>query len=80
MKVVGNLVTGDFARLMNYTAGWHSVKMHPATFYRRRFELETTLSKIKGLWSEIDMGECVLIKFSNKEDVTEFYKKHHSHI
>jgi hypothetical protein len=57
-----------------------SVRLHPTTFYRRIDEFYESLSKAKGLYAEIDMGQFVVIRFSEKDDVTAFHRRHHEYI
>ena len=80
MKQQGNCITGDPILLENFTSGWHSVKLHPALFYRREDSIKTILKNSRGFYVEIDMGEYVLIKFSEKDDLTEFYRLNNEYI
>jgi hypothetical protein len=80
MKQKGNCVTGDPIRLDKYTAGWLSVKLHPTTYYRRLDDIKKGYGSVKGIYAEIDMGHHVVVKFSEKEDLTDFYRIHHKYI
>lgn len=78
MKQIGKCVTGQFNSVDTYTENWFSIRVHPGTYYRRQDEFEATFKKIKGLYTELDAGEFVIVRFSNKEDLTEFHRKHHT--
>ena len=80
MKQIGKCLTGDPIRINSYTADWLSVRLHPTTFYRRQDEFQEGFNKVKGLYTELDLGQYVLIRFSNKEDLTEFHRLHHEYI
>ena len=80
MKQQGRCLTGDPIRVDSYTADWMTVRLHPITFYRRLEEFEEGFKKVKGLYAEIDMGQFVLIKFSEKDDVTAFHRRHHEYL
>jgi hypothetical protein len=80
MKQQGRCLTGDPIRLDSYTADWMTVRLHPTTFYRRLEEFEEGFKKVKGLYAEIDMGQFILIKFSEKDDVTAFHRRHHEYL
>jgi hypothetical protein len=80
MKQDGNCLVGDPVRLERYTEDWMSIRLHPTTFYRRHDEFQQGFSQVKGLYAEIDCGQYVLIRFSNKEDLTNFYRLHHQYI
>lgn len=80
MKQQGRCIVGDPVRVDNYTAGWTSVRVRPATFYRRLDEFQEGFKHVKGLYAEIDQGEFVIVKFSEKEDLTAFHRRHHQYI
>lgn len=80
MKQKGKCLSGDPVQLDAFTSGWMSVKLHPGTFYRRQDEIYTDLDKSKGFYAEIDMGDFVVIRFSEKDDVTAFYRRHREYI
>lgn len=80
MKQQGKCIIGDPVSVDNYTADWMSVRMHPATFYRRLDEIQKGFGKMKGLYAEIDHGQYVTIRFSEKDDMTEFHRRHHEYI
>lgn len=80
MKNQGNCILGDPVRIDKFTASWPSVKVHPAVFYRRIQEFHESFSRLKGLYTEIDIGNCVIIRFSEKDDLTTFHKMHHCYV
>jgi len=80
MKQQGHCITGDPIRVGSYTANWMSVRMHPTSYYRRQEEILESLKKLKGFYAEIDMGQFVVIRFSDKDDVTAFHKCHHEYL
>ena len=80
MKQHGRCITGDPIIVDNYTADWMSIRLHPTTFYRRIDEFEAGFTDVKGLYTEIDMGQYVIIKFSDKDDVTAFHRRHHEYL
>ena len=80
MKQQGRCIIGDPVSLDSYTADWESVRLHPATFYRRLEEFQKGFKSVKGLYAEIDMGQFVVIRFSEKADMTAFHKMHHEYV
>jgi hypothetical protein len=80
MKQEGKCIVGDPISVDSYTAGWNSVKLHPAVFYRRIDEIQKSFKSIKGLYAELDMGQYVVIRFSEKSDVTNFYRLNHEYV
>lgn len=80
MKQQGKFIIGDPIRLESYTSDWPTVKIHPGTYYRRIREIEATFEKILGVCAELDMGQYVLIRFSNRDDLTMFHRHHHEYI
>lgn len=80
MKQQGKCLTGDPIRVERYTADWFTVKLHPTTFYRRHDEFQEGFNKVKGLYTEIDCSQYVLVRFSEKEDLTEFHRRHHTYL
>jgi hypothetical protein len=80
MKKQGNFVTGDPVRLDKFTGSWATVKLHPAVFYRRIDQFHDSLNSVRGLYTEIDTGECVMIRFSEKDDLAAFYKTHNQYV
>lgn len=80
MKQHGKCIVGDPVSLDSYTADWMSVRIHPGTYYRRLDDIRDTLDKIKGVYAELDMGQYVLLRFSEKDDVTSFHRNHHEYI
>lgn len=80
MKQQGKCIVGDPVRIDSYTAGWPSVRLHPTTFYRRQDEIQEGFNSVKGLYTEIDMGQYIVIKFSEKDDLTAFHRRHHTYL
>lgn len=80
MKQKGQCIVGDANRVDNFTANWISVRLHPATFYRRVREFEDSYRHIKGFYAELDLGRYVVIRFSEKDDVTAFHRRHHEYM
>lgn len=80
MKQQGKCIVGDPISVDDYTADWHSVRLHPMTFYRRLDEFEAGFKKVKGLYTELDLGQYIVVRFSDKEDLTAFHRMHHEYI
>ena len=80
MKQRGKCIAGDPIIVDSYTAKWESVRLHPTIFYRRIDEIQKGFKSVKGLYAEIDMGQFVVIRFSEKEDLTAFHRRHHEYI
>jgi len=80
MKLQGKCLVGDSVSLDSYTSEWMSVRLHPSVYYRRIDELHKGLDTAKGLYTEIDMGQYVVIRFSEKSDITAFHKRHNEYI
>jgi hypothetical protein len=80
MKQIGHFVTGNFSSVDDYTSDWFTVKLHPCTFYRRIEEINITLDNVTGLYTKLDTGNNVVVRFSEKEDLTEFHRIHHAYI
>ena len=80
MKQKGKRVTGDPIRVDSYTTDWQSVRIHPTIFYRRMEEIQQGFKSVKGLYAELDMGQFVVIRFSEKDDLTAFHRRHHEYI
>lgn len=80
MKQLGKCIVGDPIRVYNYTSDWLSIRLHPATFYRRHDEFQAGFKNVKGLYTELDLGQYILIRFTEKEDVTAFHRRHHEYI
>jgi hypothetical protein len=80
MKINGKCLVGDSVSLDSYTADWMSVRVEPTVYYRRMDEFHKSLATSKGLYTYIDMGQHVVIRFSEKADVTAFYRKHNEYI
>ena len=80
MKQEGKCLVGDPVRLDSFTSSWVKVRLHPATFYRRRDQFDEGFKDVKGLYAELDFGDFVDVRFSEKEDLTDFHRKHHQYI
>ena len=80
MKQEGRCITGNLVSVNSYTADWISVRLHPTTFYRRYDQFQEGFDHVRGFYAELDMGQFVLLRFSHKEDVTAFHKRHHEYI
>jgi hypothetical protein len=80
MKINGKCLMGDPVLVDRYTADWHSIVLHPSVFYRRIDQFEEGFKKVRNLYSEIDNGDRVYIRFQSKDDLTEFYRIHHEYI
>jgi hypothetical protein len=80
MKQQGKCIVGNPISVDSFTSDWMTIRLHPGVFYRRQEAFHTTLDSIKGLYAEIDMGEFILLKFSDKDDVTKFHRNHHEYI
>lgn len=80
MKQDGRCIVGNPISVDSYTADWNSVRLHPATFYRRYDEFQQGLNTVKGLYAEIDLGQFVVIRFSEKDDMTAFHRRHHEYV
>lgn len=80
MKQVGKCIVGDPVAVETYTSDWLSVKLHPTIFYRRFDQIQDGFRKVKGLYAEIDQGQYVSIRFSDKDDLTAFHKIHHDYL
>ena len=80
MKQKGKCITGDPIIVDSYTSDWETVRLHPTTFYRRQDEFQKGFKTVKGFYAEIDMGQFVVIRFSEKADMTAFHKRHHDYV
>ena len=80
MKQKGRCISGDPIQVDSYTSDWMSVRMHPASYYRRQEEILKSLEKSVGFYTDIDMGQFIVIKFSDKNDLTAFHRKHHEYL
>jgi hypothetical protein len=80
MKQRGQCLTGDPIRIDRFTTNWLAVKLHPTTFYRRLEEFQSGFELVKGLYAEIDCGQYVSVRFSEKDDLTAFYRRHHAYL
>lgn len=80
MKQQGKCIIGDPISVENFTADWMSVRMHPSTFYRRQDAIQDGFANVKGLYAELDLGQYISIRFSEKDDMTAFHRLHHEYI
>ncbi len=80
MKQQGREITGNDIKVESYTSDWAQVRIHPLVFYRRYDEFAKGFKNIKGLYAELDLGQFISIRFSDKSDVTAFHRLHHEYI
>lgn len=80
MKQQNKCLTGDPIRVARYTSSWLSVRIHPASYYRRLDDFLESLNKTKGMYAILDTGPYVLIKFAEKDDLTAFHRQHHQYV
>ncbi len=80
MKQKGREIIGDPIKVESYTNSWMSVRCHPGMFYRRYDLFAKGFQQVKGLYAELDLGQFVVVRFSEKNDVTEFYRLHHAYL
>jgi hypothetical protein len=80
MKQVGKYITGDLVKVNNLTRDWETVRIHPLVFYRRYDDFMDGLAKCKDLHTLLDMGQFILIRFLEKDDLTAFYRRHHEYV
>lgn len=80
MRKQGKCIVGDIITIDSYTSDWLSVRMHPTSYYRRQEEIHDGLSDTKGLYAELDLGQFVVIRFSEKDDLTAFHRRHHDYL
>ena len=80
MKQKGREIVGDSNKVESYTNGWAQVRVHPIVFYRRYDTFAKGFKSVKGLYAELDLGQFVSIRFSEKADVTAFHRLHHEYL
>ncbi len=80
MKQVGREIVGDPIKVDSYTSDWAQVRLHPCMFYRRYDLFEAGYKSMKGLYAELDLGQYISIRFSDKSDVTTFHRLHHEYL
>lgn len=80
MKQNGNCIIGDPVRVGDFTSSWDTISMHPSTFYRRYDQIQENLNNVKGFYTKLDLGDFVLIRFSEKDDLDNFYKNNYEYI
>lgn len=80
MKLQGKCIVGDPISVESYTSDWMSVRVHPTTFYRRQEEIHDGFKNTKGLYAEIDLGQYIIIRFAEKDDMTAFHRLHHEYL
>lgn len=78
MKQQGRCVVGNMREVDDFTSDWMSVRVNPGVYYRRQDEFYSTLDSVKGLYAELDMGQYIVLRFSEKDDVTTFHRNHHA--
>lgn len=80
MKQQGKRLIGDPVRIERFTVDWETVRLHPTTYYRRIEEFLEGFDQVKGLYTDIDCGQYILIRFSEKDDLTAFHRRHHTYL
>ncbi len=80
MKQQGRCIVGNQISVDNYTADWLSVRLHPTTYYRRHDQFQEGLDTVRGLYAELDLGQFVVLRFSDKDDMTAFHRRHHEYV
>jgi hypothetical protein len=80
MKQLGNCIVGDMVQVERYTARWMQVRLNPGVYYRRESIFEESFRKVKGLFTALDLGEFIAIRFNDKDDVTAFHRTHHEYL
>jgi len=80
MKQQGHEIVGNDIKVDNYTRKWISARVHPLVFFRRYDKFVEGFKSVKGLFAEIDQGEFVSIRFTEKSDLTAFHKMHHEYL
>ena len=80
MRQSGKCIIGETRAIDSYTSDWDSVRICPTVYYRRLSDFQDTLNNIEGMYTELDLGQYILIRFSNKDDLTKFHRCHHSFI
>ena len=80
MKVKGNEIVGNDISVDSYTSKWIHVRVHPLVFFRRYDKFIEGFKQVKGLFAEIDQGEFISIRFSDKSDLTTFHRLHHEYL
>ena len=73
MKQNGREIVGDNVKVDIYTSKWIYVRVHPSVFYRRYDQFVEGFKLVKGLFAEIDQGQFISIRFSDKNDLTTFH-------
>lgn len=80
MRQQGKFIIGDVIRVESFTRDWNQVRLHPSTFYRRLDSFEEGFEKMKGLYTHLDLGQFISVRFANKEDLTTFHRLHHEYL
>jgi len=80
MRQEGHEIVGNDIKVDSYTNKWLHVRVHPLVFYRRYDKFVEGFKQVKGLFAEIDQGQFISIRFSNKDDLTTFHRLHHEYI
>jgi hypothetical protein len=80
MKQEGKCIVGDPIKINSLTRDWETVRVHPLVFYRRYDTFVDGLKSSKGLHAMVDMGQYIMIRFSDKDDLTAFYRRHHEYV
>jgi hypothetical protein len=80
MKIKDRCIIGDIVLVGEYTDHWYQINIHPTTFYRRLDQFSDGFKKVKDLYTELDLGQYVSIRFREKNDLTEFHRMHHEYL
>lgn len=80
MKQIGHEIVGDVIKVDSYTNEWAQIRLNPSVFYRRYDAFVEGYKSLKGMYAELDMGQYISIRFSDKNDVTIFHRLHHDYI
>ena len=80
MKQKGHEIVGNDVKIDRYTRNWTHVRVHPLVFYRRYDRFIEGFKSVKGLFAEIDQGQFISIRFSDKNDLTAFHRMHHEYL
>jgi hypothetical protein len=80
MKQKGREIVGDIVKVDSYTSDWAQVRLHPGVFYRRYDDFAKGFKSVKGFYAELDLRQFIAIRFSDKNDVTNFHRLHHEYL
>lgn len=74
MKQVGKCLVGNYEKINDYTSSWYNLSLHPSVFYRKHDVITGSLENISGLYTELDHGSLVSLRFSDSKDFEQFHK------